>query len=111
VRIDHQQHGARQGGGLCHQPLLHRHAAAGEEGSGIKNYADLKGKTVAITTGTTNLQVLRKANAEKGWGMNIVMPKDHADGFLLVENDRAAFAHGRHPAVRPDRQRQERQGL
>ncbi|MEX8192918.1 amino acid ABC transporter substrate-binding protein [Comamonas guangdongensis] len=61
-----------------------------KKSSGIKNYADLKDKTVSITTGTTNLQVLRKANAEKGWGMNIVMAKDHADGFLLVENDRAA---------------------
>ena len=61
-----------------------------KKSSGIKNYADLKDKTVAITTGTTNLQVLRKANADKAWGMNIVMAKDHADGFLLVENDRAA---------------------
>jgi glutamate/aspartate transport system substrate-binding protein len=61
-----------------------------KKGSGIRDYADLKGKTVAITTGTTNLQVLRKANAEQNWGLNIVMSKDHADGFLLVENDRAA---------------------
>ena len=44
-----------------------------KKSSGIKNYADLKDKTVAITTGTTNLQVLRKANADKAWGMNIVM--------------------------------------
>ena len=58
--------------------------------SGIKNYADLKGKTVAITSGTTNLQVVRKANAENNWGANIVMPKDHADAFLLVESGRAA---------------------
>lgn len=61
-----------------------------KKSSGIRDYADLKGKTVAITTGTTNLQVLRKANAEQNWGLNIVMAKDHADGFLLVENDRAA---------------------
>ena len=61
-----------------------------KKSSGIKDYADLKGKTIAITTGTTNLQVLRKANAEQNWGLNIVMSKDHADGFLLVENDRAA---------------------
>lgn len=57
--------------------------------SGIKNYSDLNGKTVAVTAGTTNLQVLRKANAENKWGMEVVMPKDHADAFLLVENDRA----------------------
>ena len=58
--------------------------------AGIKNYADLKGKTVAITSGTTNLQVVRKANADQNWGLEIVMPKDHADAFLLVESGRAA---------------------
>lgn len=58
--------------------------------SGIKNYTDLKGKTVAITSGTTNLQVVRKANVEHGWGVETVMPKDHADAFLLVESGRAA---------------------
>ena len=61
-----------------------------KKGSGIKNYADLKDKTVAITSGTTNLQVVRKANADNSWNMNIVMPKDHADAFLLVESGRAA---------------------
>lgn len=60
-----------------------------KKNAGIQNYADLKGKTVATTTGTTNFQVLRKANIEQGWGMNLVLGKDHADGFLLVENDRA----------------------
>lgn len=61
-----------------------------KKGAGIKNYADLKDKTVAITSGTTNLQVVRKANADNSWNMNIVMPKDHADAFLLVESGRAA---------------------
>lgn len=61
-----------------------------KKSSGIKNYSDLKGKTVAVTSGTTNLQVLRKANADNQWGFDVVMPKDHADAFLLVENDRAA---------------------
>ncbi|EXU81486.1 ABC transporter substrate-binding protein [Comamonas aquatica DA1877] len=58
--------------------------------AGIKDYADLKGKTVAVTAGTTNLQVLRKANAEHKWELEMVTPKDHADAFLLVQNDRAA---------------------
>ncbi|MDR2336320.1 MAG: amino acid ABC transporter substrate-binding protein [Burkholderiaceae bacterium] len=61
-----------------------------KKNSGIKNYTDLKGKTVAVTAGTTNLQVMRKANGEKNWDINFVMPKDHADGFLLVQGDRAA---------------------
>lgn len=58
--------------------------------SGIKNWADLKGKTVAITTGTTNLPVVRKYSAEHSLDINITLAKDHADGFLLMEADRAA---------------------
>ena len=61
-----------------------------KKSAGIKNYADLKGKTVAVTAGTTNLQVLRKANADNNWGLELVTPKDHADAFLLVESGRAA---------------------
>jgi len=61
-----------------------------KKGSGIQNYSDLKGKSVAVTSGTTNLQVLRRANAEKQWGLELVTPKDHADAFLLVETGRAA---------------------
>jgi ABC-type amino acid transport substrate-binding protein len=61
--------------------------------SGIKNYADLAGKTVASTTGTTNAQVIRKYSADKKLDMQIVLGKDHDDSLLLVENDRAkAFA-------------------
>ena len=61
-----------------------------KKNSGVKNYADLKGKTVAITSGTTNLQVMRKYSADKGLDLNIIMPKDHSDGFLQVQQDRAA---------------------
>ncbi|MET0542430.1 MAG: transporter substrate-binding domain-containing protein [Variovorax sp.] len=61
--------------------------------SGVKDYADLKGKNVAITAGTTNMQVVRKYNEEKKLGIDIVSAKDHADALLLVESDRAtAFA-------------------
>ena len=61
--------------------------------SGIKNYADLAGKPVVSTSGTTNVQVIRKYDAEKNLGMDIKYGKDHSDSFLLVENDRAvAFA-------------------
>lgn len=64
-----------------------------KKSSKIKDYADLAKKTVASTTGTTNVLVMRKYNIEKNLGMNIVLGKDHADSFLLVESDRAvAFA-------------------
>ncbi|MDL9998579.1 transporter substrate-binding domain-containing protein [Variovorax sp. J22P240] len=64
-----------------------------KKSSGIKNYGDLGKKTVASTTGTTNALVMRKYNTEKNLDMDIVLGKDHADAFLLVESDRAvAFA-------------------
>lgn len=61
-----------------------------KKSSKIKNYADLAKKTVASTTGTTNALVMRKYNAEKNLDIDIVLGKDHADAFLLVEGDRAA---------------------
>ena len=61
--------------------------------SNIKNYADLAKKTVASTTGTTNAQVIRKYNTDKGLDMQLILGKDHDDSLLLVESDRAvAFA-------------------
>ena len=61
--------------------------------SGIKNYADLAGKTMSTTSGTTNAMVLRKYTTEKDLKVNVLMGKDHDDSLLLVENDRAvAFA-------------------
>ncbi|MFE1571427.1 amino acid ABC transporter substrate-binding protein [Comamonas odontotermitis] len=61
-----------------------------KKSAGIKNWADLKGKTLAITTGTTNLPVVRKYSADQKLDINITLAKDHADGFLLMENDRAS---------------------
>ena len=61
--------------------------------SGVKNYADLAGKTVSSTTGTTNAQVIRKYSADKNLNMQLILGKDHDDSLLLVESDRAvAFA-------------------
>ena len=61
--------------------------------SGIHNYADLAGKNVATTAGTTNAQVMRKYNADKKLNMEIMLGKDHADSMLLVDSGRAvAFA-------------------
>jgi ABC-type amino acid transport substrate-binding protein len=64
-----------------------------KKGSGIKSFADLKGKKVATTAGTTNFQVLRKYNTEHQHEMEVLSGKDHADSVLLVEGGRAlAFA-------------------
>ena len=64
-----------------------------KKSSSIKNYADLAGKTVASTTGTTNAQVIRKYSQDQNLGMNLILGKDHDDSLLLVQSDRAvAFA-------------------
>lgn len=57
--------------------------------SGITSIAQLNGKKVATTTGTTSVQHLRKH--ERGANVNFeeVYGKDHADSFLLLESGRA----------------------
>ncbi|WP_428420501.1 amino acid ABC transporter substrate-binding protein [Methylibium sp.] len=57
--------------------------------SGIKSIADLKGKTVATTTGTTSVQTLRKNKRAEGLEFNELYGKDHSDSFLLVDSGRA----------------------
>jgi ABC-type amino acid transport substrate-binding protein len=64
-----------------------------KKSSGVKNYGDLAKKVVASTTGTTNAQVIRKYNADKNLGMEVVLGKDHDDSVLMVDSGRAtAFA-------------------
>ncbi|MBS0446210.1 MAG: amino acid ABC transporter substrate-binding protein [Proteobacteria bacterium] len=60
-----------------------------KSGSGIKSIADLKGKKVVSTTGTTNYQILRKLNAEQNLGFELLGAKDHAESALMVESGRA----------------------
>jgi len=57
--------------------------------SGIKGIADLNGKTVATTTGTTSVTLLRKHERATGVDFKEVFGKDHADSFLLLESGRA----------------------
>ncbi len=60
-----------------------------KKASNIKSIADLAGKTVVSTSGTTNIKQVTEANAAKGLNINIVPAKDHAEAFLMVETDRA----------------------
>ncbi|MEJ7138622.1 transporter substrate-binding domain-containing protein [Amphibiibacter pelophylacis] len=57
--------------------------------SGINGIADLNGKTVATTTGTTSVQTLRKNERARGIDFKEVFGKDHADSFLLLSSGRA----------------------
>lgn len=57
--------------------------------SGITSIAQLKGKNVATTTGTTSVQLLRKHERATGVDFKEIFGKDHADSFLLLESGRA----------------------
>ena len=57
--------------------------------SGITSIGQLNGKTVATTTGTTSVQLLRKHERANGVDFKEVLGKDHADSFLLLESGRA----------------------
>lgn len=57
--------------------------------SGITSIAQLNGKKVATTTGTTSVQTLRKNERATGVNFEEVFGKDHADSFLLLESGRA----------------------
>jgi len=57
--------------------------------SGIAAIAELNGKNVATTTGTTSVQLLRKHERATGVDFKELFGKDHADSFLLLESGRA----------------------
>jgi glutamate/aspartate transport system substrate-binding protein len=57
--------------------------------SGITSVAQLNGRSVATTTGTTSVQTLRKNERATGVDFKEVFGKDHADSFLLLESGRA----------------------
>ncbi|WP_162566196.1 amino acid ABC transporter substrate-binding protein [Variovorax sp. SRS16] len=63
------------------------------KGSPVRSYTDLAGKTVAVTSGTTNEKTMRDLSARFKLGLNIVVSRDHADSFALVKAGKAdAFA-------------------
>ena len=57
--------------------------------SGITSIAQLNGRNVATTTGTTSVQLLRKHERANGVDFKEIYGKDHADSFLLLESGRA----------------------
>jgi ABC-type amino acid transport substrate-binding protein len=57
--------------------------------SPVKGLADLKGKKVVSTTGTTNYQILRKVNGDQNLNFELLAAKDHAESALMVQQGRA----------------------
>lgn len=57
--------------------------------SGIQDFADLKGKKLVTTAGTTSERYIRQHEKELGIG-EVISAKDHAESFLMLQNGRAA---------------------
>ena len=61
--------------------------------SGISAAADLKGKTVVVTKGTTNEQAMHAVDKKLALGLNIVASPDHEQSYqMLVDGKADAFA-------------------
>ena len=60
-----------------------------KKASKIGALADLKGKTVVSTAGTTNIKQITEINAAQKLGMSIVSANGHAEAFQMVETGRA----------------------
>lgn len=57
--------------------------------SGIKDFDDLKEKTVVVGAGTTSEKILRKMNVDKSMRMDVISAKDHTESFLMLSTGRA----------------------
>ncbi|WP_404935561.1 transporter substrate-binding domain-containing protein [Paraburkholderia sp. DHOC27] len=57
--------------------------------SGINDFADLAGKAVVTTAGTSDERLLRQLNGEKHLNMRITSARDHPEAFAALKEDRA----------------------
>ena len=57
--------------------------------SGIKNWADLKGKTVVTTKGTTTVKLLNDRDKVRALALTLKEGRDHSDSFEMVERAEA----------------------
>jgi glutamate/aspartate transport system substrate-binding protein len=64
--------------------------AAVKKSSNINSIADLNGKTVSTTSGTTSVPLIKAYEKAKGVDVKEIYGKDHAESFLLLADDRAA---------------------
>lgn len=60
-----------------------------KKSANYKTVDDLKGKTVACTSGTNTVKRVRELNEARGLNMTILNGKDHAESMLLVTSGRA----------------------
>lgn len=99
--------------------------AAVKKNANINALADLNGKTVSTTSGTTSVPLIKTYEKTQNTDVKEIYGKDHAESFLLMADDRAAafimddillagqIANSRNPAdfkILPESLRQEPYG-
>jgi glutamate/aspartate transport system substrate-binding protein len=60
-----------------------------KKSANLHSLADLKGKTIVSTAGTTNIKQITEINAAQNLGMNIISANGHPEAFQMVETGRA----------------------
>ncbi|HWW07515.1 amino acid ABC transporter substrate-binding protein [Collimonas sp.] len=58
-------------------------------GSGIKNWADLRGKTIATTKSTTTIDLVNERSNVRSLNIKVLEAKDDAEAFAFVEQGKA----------------------
>ncbi len=61
-----------------------------KKSSGVTHMADLAGKSVVVTAGSTSERYLRTYVQEKSMDTNVVSAKDHSQAFLMLQSGRVA---------------------
>jgi glutamate/aspartate transport system substrate-binding protein len=51
----------------------------------VRSYRDLKGKTIAVTAGTTNQQAMKTLSDKQKLDMRFTVARDHAQAFALLD--------------------------
>ena len=64
--------------------------AAVKKNSGIRSLANLNGKTISTTSGTTSVPLLKKYEKTANVSVKEIYGKDHAESFLLLAQDRSS---------------------
>ncbi|MET0351831.1 MAG: amino acid ABC transporter substrate-binding protein [Rhizobacter sp.] len=58
-------------------------------GSPVRSFADLRGRPVVSTTGTSNHRLMRRLDKEQSLGIDLLSAKDPAESALMVATGRA----------------------
>jgi glutamate/aspartate transport system substrate-binding protein len=58
-------------------------------GSPVRSFADLRGRPVVSTTGTSNYRLMRRLDKEQSLGIDLLSAKDPAESALMVATGRA----------------------